>query len=103
MDRAAIFTEILKRNELRRANLLPRLDVRAEFARQVALVRQQEYYARCDEHAEEREVIRLEVLAELRAKHGANFGHTMGGRWAVGHLTWKRFQAFMEVSYGALR
>jgi hypothetical protein len=103
VDKAAIFAEVTKRNALRRANFLPPTDVRAEFARQVALARQQEYHARCNEHADEREVIRLEVLAELRAKYGANFGGSTGGRWAIGHLTWKRFEAFMEANSGVRR
>jgi hypothetical protein len=103
MDKAAIFTAIVRRNALRRANGLPTIDVRAEYARQVALAIQQDYHARCEKHAAEREVIRLEALAELRAKHGTNFGHTMGGRWAIGELTRKRFKAFMELKYGTPR
>jgi hypothetical protein len=35
--------------------------------------------------------------------HGGNFGPSMGGRWAVGELTRKRFKAFMELNYGTLR
>jgi hypothetical protein len=100
MDKAAILAEILKRNALRRNNFLPTLDVRAEYARQVAVVSQQDYRARCAKHAADREVIRLEVLAELRAKHGQTFGSSMGGRWAVGELTRKRFEAFMKLNYG---
>jgi hypothetical protein len=103
MDKAEIYTAILWRNKLRRDNFLPVLDVRTEYLREVAIAGQRDYYARCNERADEREVIRLEVLAELRAKHGETFGNTMGGRWAVGHLTWKRFQAFMALKYGVQR
>ena len=39
MDRAAIFTEITRRNALRREAGLPLLDVRQEFAHGVAVAR----------------------------------------------------------------
>jgi hypothetical protein len=100
MDKAAIFAEVTKRNALRRANFLPPLDVRAECAHQVAVAAQRDHQALYDEHADEREVIRQEVLTELRARHGVDFGHTMGGRWAVGEMTRKRFAARMARRYG---
>jgi hypothetical protein len=103
MDRAAIFTTILRRNALRRANGLPAIDVQAEYTRQVAMASQRDYRAVCDEHAADCEVIRLEVLAELRTKYGEGFGESMGGRWAVGQLTRRRFETFMELTHGARR
>jgi hypothetical protein len=100
MDRAAIFTTILRRNAARLANGISALDVRAEYGRQVSITGQQDYRTRCNEHAADREAIRLEVLAELQAEHGPNFGGSMGGRWAVGELTRKRFAAFMAIQFG---
>jgi hypothetical protein len=100
MDKAAIFTAILRRNKLRRENGLPTIDVRAEYVHEVAVAKQRDYHARCDEHAADREIIRKQVLAELRAQHGPGFGHTMGGRWAVGELTRKRFAAWMAIQFG---
>jgi hypothetical protein len=96
MDKAAIFTEATGRNALRRAHGLPLLNVRAEYDHAVAVAAQRDYQALCDEHADEREVIRQEVLAEFRGRFGPGFGQTMGGRWAIGEVTRRRFCAHME-------
>jgi hypothetical protein len=101
MDRAAIFAETTRRNALRRASGLPLLNIRVEFEHQVALAELQQYRAACDLYAEEKATIRQQVLAEFREKHGADFGHSMGGRWAVGEATRKRFDAAMAVKLGA--
>jgi hypothetical protein len=100
MDKGTIFHDITRRNALRRAHGLPLLNIRDEYAREVAVAGQRDYQARCDEHAADREAIRQEVLAELRTQHGADFGQTMGGRWAVGALTQKRFAAFIATQCG---
>lgn len=100
MDRAAIFHEIVQRNALRKANGLPLLDVRAEYAHQVALANEREYQELCGRHAAEREMIRQQVLDGLRAKHGSTFGQTMGGNWLIGTLTYKRFTAYMAEKHG---
>jgi hypothetical protein len=99
-DRAEIFTSVTKRNALRTANGLPRLDFHAEYAHQVAVAKQHDYQAFCDRHADEREAIRQEVLAELRLEHGPDFGTGMGGRWMVGRLTHQRFMAYIAIKYG---
>ena len=99
-DRAEIFTSVTKRNALRTANGLPRLDFHAEYAHQVAVAKQHDYQAFCDRHADQREAIRQEVLAELRLEHGPDFGTGMGGRWIVGRLTHRRFAAHIETKYG---
>jgi hypothetical protein len=72
----------------------------AEYAHQVSVAQQREYRAACDEHADEREAIRRQVLAEYRAKYGPDFGNSMGGRWAIGHRTLVRFTAYMAERYG---
>jgi hypothetical protein len=82
MDKATIFSEVTRRNALRKANRLPPLDVPAEYAHQVAIAEQRDYQAACGAQAEEREAIRQQVLVELRAKHGVDFEHTMGGQSA---------------------
>jgi hypothetical protein len=99
-DRAEIFTLVTKRNALRTANGLPPLDIRAEYAHQVAIAKQRAYQSFCDRHADEREAIRQEVLAELRLEHGPDFGTGMGGRWMVGRLTNQRFTAHILAKYG---
>ena len=101
MDRSAIFSETTRRNALRRSHGLPLLDVRAEYDHAVAVAAERDYQGLCDEHADEREVIRQQVLAEYRERFGPNFGHSMGGRWAVGEMTRKRFAAFMANKYRA--
>jgi hypothetical protein len=100
MDKAAIFADVTRRNALRRANKLPPLDIRAEYDHQVAVAKQRDYQAFCDRHADEREAIRLEVLAELRLQNGPDFGTGMGGRWMVGRLTHQRFVAHIAEQYG---
>jgi hypothetical protein len=49
---------------------------------------------RCRSHAAD-SLTTSEVLAELRARHGQQFGYTMGGRWAISVLTERRFRAFI--------
>jgi hypothetical protein len=95
MDKAAIFTDLTCRNALRR-----RMATAARPAHQVWIGRLDEYWAACGEHADEREAIRCQVLAEFRAKYGADFPITSGGHWAVGLRTNKRFAAYMELRYG---
>jgi hypothetical protein len=100
MDKAAIFTDLTRRNALRKAHGLPLLDLRTEYVHQVWIGRREEYWTACDEHADEREAIRRQVLAEYRERYGPNFPSTTGGHWAVGLRTSKRFAAFMELEYG---
>ena len=100
MDTAAIFTDLTRRNALRKAHGLPLLDLRVEHAHQVWLAQRREYWGVCDEHADERESIRREVLAEYRAKYGGNFPSTTFGHWAVGLRTNERFAALMALNYG---
>ena len=100
MDKGAIFTAITKRNALRTANGLPALNIHSEYARQVAIAKQRDYRALCDQHADEREAIRHKVLAELRLEHGPDFGTGFGGRWIVGRLTQRRFAAYIAQRYG---
>lgn len=99
-DKAGIFTTITRRNALRTANGLPRLDIHAEYAHQVAVAKERAYQSFCDRHVDEREAIRQEVLAELRLEHGSDFGTGMGGRWMVGRVTQRRFVAHIAEKYG---
>jgi hypothetical protein len=100
VDTAAILSVIASRNALRQTHGLPLLDVPAEYARQVSVAQRRQYYAACDEHADERDAIRREVLMEYRAKYGADFGASMGGRWAIGHTTLMRFTTYMAEQHG---
>ena len=102
MDKAAIFTNLTRRNALRKANGLSLLDVHAEYAHEVSIAVQQDYRAACADHADERDAIRQQVLVEYRGKYGPQFGQTMGGRWVIGHLTHKRFTALMAEKHSVL-
>jgi hypothetical protein len=99
MDRAAIFTDLTRRNALRKANRLPLLDIPSKYARCVSLAQEREYDAICAEHRDDWAEIRRQVLAELRAIHGSDFGHSMGGRWAVDILARRRFRAYMTEQH----
>lgn len=79
--RAAIFTDILARNALRREARLPLLDVRTTFDREVKYA---EWVAHVVEHEE---AARAEVLRDQRRRHGADYPQSTGGRWAVSILT----------------
>jgi hypothetical protein len=99
VDKASIFTAITRRNALRKANGLPLLDVPSEYAHDVAIASQHDFRNACDEHADEREVIHAQVMAEFREKYGPQFGQTMGGRWAVCAVTRKRFTDHIADKY----
>ena len=93
LNKAAIFTEITRRNALRREAGLPLLDVRAEFDHGVALARWEEYQAVCDAHADLRAEIQAEVIEELRRSTGRDHRLSVGGRWAIAARTQQRFEA----------
>ena len=103
MDRAAIFTEITKRNALRRKAQLPLLDVRAEMAHAVSLAALKEYREFCDQHRDKLEQFRTEVLAEMRERNPNFFGHSLGGRLAVGFKARRRFEAWIEENFGMVK
>jgi hypothetical protein len=100
IDKAALFTGLTKRNALRKAAGLPLLNLRDELAHEVALAVENEFTAFAEEHGDERLMIREQVMADLREQHGADFGHTMGGRWAINHETNKRFREHLLHVYG---
>lgn len=85
-DRGAIFSDLLRRQALRREARLPLLNVRAEYELAVGKAR---WRAHVEKYGE---AVRAEVLAELRAKNGPQFGASMGGLWAVRLLTEARLQ-----------
>jgi hypothetical protein len=83
MNRAAILTNILKRNALRREAHLPPLDVAAEYHRAVAQAHWQEV---CGEHYDR---VREEVVERLRHTHGRDYRLSAGGRWMIEAMTLK--------------
>lgn len=91
-DRGAIFSDILRRQALRREAQLPLLNVRAEYERAVEQAR---WRAHVETYGE---AIRAQVLAELRAKNGPHFGSSVGGIWAVELLASNRLSAMFDNS-----
>jgi hypothetical protein len=100
VDKAAIFTGLTKRNTLRREAGLPSLNMRKEFAHEVALADENDFRAFAEEHGADRTLIQEQVIADLSAQHGNEFGYTMGGRWAINHETNKRFHAHLREVHG---
>ncbi|WP_158020143.1 hypothetical protein [Methylorubrum extorquens] len=89
-DRGAIFSDILRRQALRRGAQLPLLNVRAEYER---AVEQAQWQAHVETYGE---AIRAQVLTELRAKHVHQFRGSVGGMWAVRLLTEKRLREMFK-------
>lgn len=86
IDRAATLTSILRRQALRRLAQLPLLNIRAEYER---AVEQAHWRAHVEEHGE---TVRAQVFAELRSRHGPQFGYSVGGLWAVRLRTERRLR-----------
>jgi hypothetical protein len=103
MDKAAIFTAILRRNKLRRDNGLPTLDVRTEYSHEVSIAEQREFWEFCEQHADEREVIHQQVVKEFCAEHGAATTLTMADQWRLRVLGRKRFEEIMARRFGIAR
>ena len=91
IDKAAIFTELTRRNAVRRRAQLPLLDMRDELDRAVEFTH---WKAVCTEHADR---VRSEVIAELSTTFGRE-PQSAGGRWAVSILTLKRLRALHQSS-----
>lgn len=104
MDKAAIFTEVTRRNHLRLQNHLPPLNVRQEYEFQVALTTEREFREELPElaarFAADRETIEIQVIADLGTTQGAEFRHTKAGHWTITQETNKRFRAFLREVHG---
>lgn len=92
-DKSAIFTDLTKRNALRRLAGLPPLDIRAEYAYEIALAAWKAWEKTCDDHVLLYATIHCDVLDDLRkARNDDTFPQTMGGRLMVEALTIDRFE-----------
>ena len=101
MDKAAILSRVLERNALRRAALLPPLDVGLEFRRAVAEAAWQEYERRCGDESEALTRCRDEAVAHFRQKFGPDFDpRDFGGRVVVARETDRRFREHMCALLG---
>jgi len=100
MDRAATFTELTKRNALRREAKLPLLDLHSEMTLAVELDAHRAYTEQCQTYDDERRRIMSDVLKELRQVRGGNFPSSMGGRMLIRLMSDQRFRAFLEIDHG---
>jgi hypothetical protein len=82
MDRAAIYSDLCRRNALRKEAKLPLLNVHAEYRR---LVEVQRWAEIVEQHWE---VVEAEILAEKRRER-SDWGISAGGRLALRLLTLK--------------
>jgi hypothetical protein len=92
VDKAEIFTELTLRNAVRREAKLPLLDMRVEFDHTVAVTSWREA---CVKHADDIARIKKAVIAECRARHGADFPQSVGGNWIVRFEATKRILAML--------
>lgn len=95
MNKGAIFSDLTRRNALRKANGLPTIDLHGEFRFEVAVAAAGEFRALCARHADEREIIRNEVVA-LRDVAVM----TMAERWEMGREVTRLFEARVARRYG---
>jgi hypothetical protein len=101
MDKAAIFRRVLARNALRRAALLPPLDVGLEYRRAVAEAEWREYERRCSAEADALARCREEAVAECRNRFGPTFdARNFGSRILVASETDRRFREHMRGILG---
>jgi len=70
------------------------LNLRAEFVHAVEVAAWREA---CVKHADDMARIRIEAIADLRRRHGEDFGHSVGGRWAISIEVSKRFNALLAA------
>jgi hypothetical protein len=83
MDRAAIFLDLCLRNKLRREAHLQMLDLKSEYAHEVAKAELAERMALFDKH---RAAVRAEVLEAGRKKWGPHWPEDLGSRFYFGAL-----------------
>ena len=83
IDRAAIFADILKKNDLRRSSGLPEWPVRKTYEKEVHGAAWREYVEQNSAR------VHAEVLARQRTKLGAGYPQSAGGRLGVNCLVGK--------------
>jgi hypothetical protein len=95
MDKSAIFSDLTRRNALRKANGLPTFDLHAAFRHEIAVATEREFRAFCARHADEREIVRNEVVASRDVT-----AMTMAEHWEMGRDITRLFEARVARRYG---
>ena len=95
IDRAAIFTSILKKNALRRDVGLPEWPVRRTYEKEVRSVAWREYIR---QHSAR---VHAKVIAQQRARLGADFPQSAGGgvEWVWPVLLAKLFGSDFRTAF----
>ena len=83
IDRSAIFLNLCARNQIRREARLPLLDIKAEYRNAITVAEARQRRAIRQQYVPE---IKAEILAEMRERHGPDWGNCWSGRLALGAL-----------------
>ncbi len=86
IDRAAIFEDLCRRNQLRREAGLPLLELKSEYAFAIKLAEAAHRRAIRQQYIPE---LRDEILETMRRLHGPHWGKDLGGRYWLGALVSK--------------
>ncbi len=83
VDRAAIFEELCRRNEIRKETGMKLLDMKAEYDHAVHVAEAARRRSIYKPHVEE---VWNEILAKMRARFGPHWPSDLGGRLLFGAL-----------------
>ena len=95
MDKGAAFSDLTRRNVLRKANGLPTIDLHSEFRHEVTVAAERDFHVLCARHADEREIVRNEVVASRDVA-----AMSMAERWEMGREVTRLFEARVARRYG---
>ena len=103
VDKAAILAEVVRRNALRKEAKLPEIDVDFEYRFACAEAEYEEYLQLCKQpqHAAARARCRERATAAYRKRRGPDAQpYGLGGRYAIGRDTDRRFTRYMRRVLG---
>src|SRR4028118_694373 len=80
VDKAAIFAELCRRNQMRREARLPLLDLKAEYRQAIQLAEAKRLRASRKPYEAQ---VRAEILNQYRAIYGSHWPSDSGGRWKL--------------------
>jgi|HigsolmetaGSP11D_1036233.scaffolds.fasta_scaffold00147_19 hypothetical protein len=96
MRKSELFTELTKRNALRREAQLPLLDLRRELQKQEIIEAWKEYYTIQEAYEEKRKSILDRISREYAVKYGVA-PDSAGGHWIVLAKAEREFEAYLET------
>jgi hypothetical protein len=90
--KAAIFTDLTKRNALRRAAGVPALNFKVEYAHALAVAEWQRYQDICASNDALFRQIRTAVAEQLLREKGRDYAASTGGCWLIDAKARKQFE-----------